>query len=217
MRRFVRPILIVCLALLVPIIPFLGFGPWLEDQVTAWLDPPPPAGVLAALVVGLLASDILLPIPSSVVSTAAGAQLGIAAASVASWLGMTAGACLGFALARQFGRSLAARFASRDDLDELDALAERHGATIVVATRALPVLAEAAVLVVGTTRMAWRPFLVATMLSNLGIALVYATLGSLARSEGELPLALVASVALPLLATAIARRLIRRRTHVATE
>ena len=92
MRRFVRPILIVCLALLVPIIPFLGFGPWLEDLVAAWLDPPPPSGVLAALVVGLLASDILLPIPSSVVSTAAGAQLGIVVAVAASWIGMTAGA-----------------------------------------------------------------------------------------------------------------------------
>ncbi len=179
MRRFVRPILIVCLALLVPIIPFLGFGPWLEDLVAAWLDPPPPSGVLAALVVGLLASDILLPIPSSVVSTAAGAQLGIVVAVAASWIGMTAGACLGFALARRFGRSLAARFASLDDLNELDALAVRHGATIVVATRALPVLAEAAVLVVGTTRMAWRPFLLATMLSNAGIALVYAALGAL--------------------------------------
>ena len=102
-------------------------------------------------------------------------------------------------------------------MNELDALAVRHGATIVVATRALPVLAEAAVLVVGTTRMAWRPFLLATMLSNAGIALVYAALGALARSEGELPLALVGSIALPLLATVIARRLIRRPARVAPE
>lgn len=217
MYRFVRPTLIVCLALLVPIIPFLGFGPWLEDRVATWLDPPPSPGVLAVLVVGLLASDILLPVPSSLVSTAAGAQLGIVSATIASWLGMTLGACLGFALARRFGRSLAARFASIEDLDKLDALASRHGSMILVATRALPVLAEAAVLVVGTTQMAWRPFLVATMLSNLGIAAVYATLGALARGEGELPLALIASIALPLLATTIARRLIRRRTLVAPE
>ena len=156
-----------------------------RERVAAWLDPPPSPAVLSALVIGLLASDILLPIPSSLVSTAAGAQLGIVGATLASWLGMTVGACLGFALARQYGRSVAARFASVDDLDKLDSLAARHGATIVVATRALPVLAEAAVLVVGTTRMAWRPFLIATVLSNFGIAAVYATLGGLVRRRAS--------------------------------
>jgi uncharacterized membrane protein YdjX (TVP38/TMEM64 family) len=211
MRELWRPLIIVCLALLVPVVPFLSFGGWLEQQVEAWLDPPPPPLAVAAGTVAILSTDILLPVPSSVVSTVAGAQLGIAAATAASWLGMTLGACLGFWLARILGRPLAERFSSLDDLERMDLLSTRYGPWILVGTRALPVLAEAAVLFLGATRLAWRQFLPAVMLSNLGIAAVYAVLGHYARSRGELPLALAASIALPLLAATMARWLLPRR------
>jgi hypothetical protein len=46
------------------------------------------------------------------------------------------------------------------------------------------------------------------MLSNLGIALVYALLGHFARSQGALALALAASIALPLLAATMTRWLL---------
>jgi uncharacterized membrane protein YdjX (TVP38/TMEM64 family) len=160
--------------------------------------------------VGLLSTDVFLPIPSSVVSTVAGAQLGIVPATLVSWLGMTLGAGLGFALAKACGRPLAERFASADDLTRLDGLAEAYGPWLLVATRALPILAEAAVLLLGATHMSWRLFWPAILLSNLGIALVYAVLGHLARGQGHLPLALAASIALPLLATAMVRWLMPR-------
>ena len=131
-------------------------------------------------------------------------------ATAASWLGMTLGAALGFYLAKTWGRSLSARFSSAGDLDRMDQLGHRYGPWILIATRPLPVLAEAAVLVMGTTQLAWRPFLSAVASSNLGIAAVYSALGQLVHSEGELPLALVASIALPLAAAAMARRWIGR-------
>ena len=93
----------------------------------------------------------------------------------------------------------------------MDQLARQYGPRILIMTRALPVLAEASVLLLGTTRLAWRRFLPAVMLSNLGIAAVYAVLGQLAKTQGELPLALAASIALPLAATTLARRFLRPR------
>jgi uncharacterized membrane protein YdjX (TVP38/TMEM64 family) len=167
--------------------------------------------VVALGTVAILATDILLPIPSSGVSTVAGAQLGILPATAASWLGMTLGAIGGFWLARMFGRPLAERLSSTEDLAHMDAALRRYGAWILVATRALPVLAEAAVLFLGATRLSWRRFLPAVMLSNLGIAAVYSVLGHFARSQGELPLALAASIALPLLAATMARWLLPTR------
>ena len=199
----------IALALAVPIVAFLTFGNVLEARISGWLDPPPSSSVIIALTVAVLASDILLPVPSSLVSTMAGAQLGIIVATLASWLGMTLGAMLGFQLARTCGRPLAARLSSPDDLDRMDRLAERYGASILIISRALPVLAEAAVLLMGLTQLRWRQFLPAVMLSNLGIAFVYSVLGHLASDRGELPLALGASIALPLLATTIARRWLR--------
>ncbi len=213
MRDLWRPLIIVCLALLVPIVPFVGFGQAIDDRVTAWLDPPPAPLMIALGTIAILSTDVFLPVPSSAVSTVAGAQLGIAEATAASWLGLTIGAILGFGLARLFGRPLAERFARPDDLDRLNLVAQQYGARIAVATRALPVLAEASVLLLGTTRLAWKRFLPAVMLSNLGIALVYSVLGHFARRQSELPLALAASIALPVLAATMARWLLPKRSE----
>jgi ABC-type proline/glycine betaine transport system permease subunit len=48
------------------------------------------------------------------------------------------------------------------------------------------------------------------MLSNLGIAAVYSALGQFAQSQGELAMAIVASIALPLAAATMARWLMPR-------
>lgn len=211
MRGFWRPLLFLTAALAVPIVPFLAFGDALEAKVATWLDPPPAPSTVALVTVGVLASDVLLPVPSSLVSTVAGARLGVLSGTLVSWLGLTLGACFGFWLARAFGRPLATRLSSPADLDEMDRLAARYGGWILIATRALPVLAEAAVLLLGTTKWSWRLFLPAVAVSNLGIAVVYSALGHLATSYGELPLALIASIALPLAAAFLARRLLASR------
>jgi uncharacterized membrane protein YdjX (TVP38/TMEM64 family) len=216
MRSLIRPLLVIALALLVPIVPFLSFGDALQAKITGWFDPPPPPATTILVTVSVLASDILLPVPSSLVSTLAGAQLGMLVGTLVSCLGMTLGAVMGFYLGRRWGRPLAERLSSVDDLQRMDRLGVRYGGGIVAATRALPVLAEAAVLLVGATGLAWRQFLPAVILSNLGIAIVYSGLGHLARSHGELPLALVASIALPLVAATFARWYLRKRNKEQT-
>ncbi len=79
-------------------------------------------------------------------------------------------------------------------------------ASYLVVLRAVPVLAEASVLLVGIHDLSWRRFLPPVVLSNLGIALAYAKFGELAERNGWLPLALGISVALPLLLAVVARR-----------
>ncbi|MGD9719806.1 MAG: TVP38/TMEM64 family protein [Pirellulales bacterium] len=210
MRGTWRSIVVIVLALLVPIVPFVLFGDRLDAWVADWLDPPPPPATIALATIGVLAVDVLLPVPSSVVSTLAGSRLGVVPATAVSWLGMTMGAMFAFWLARTCGRPLAVRLSSADDLDQMDRLAERVGRWVLIVTRPLPILAEAAVLLVGTTDMSWRRFLPPVLWSNLGIALVWAAFGQMASSFGELPLALGASIALPLVATAVARWLVGR-------
>jgi uncharacterized membrane protein YdjX (TVP38/TMEM64 family) len=114
MRNLLRPLAIVTLVLLAPAIPFLVVGDRLDRMVEAWLDPPPSPPAIALMTVALLSSDIFLPIPSSLVSTFAGSQLGILAATGASSLGMTLGAVIGFTLARTCGRPLVARFSATE-------------------------------------------------------------------------------------------------------
>jgi len=205
MQDLVRWALAITLVMLVPIIPFVGFGDALEARIEHWFDAnlsPPATG---AIVTAILASDVLLPVPSSFVSTLAGARLGLLVGCFVVWLGMTIGAMIGFALARAFGRPLAQRFTSADDLRRMELVGEERGTFVLALTRPLPVLAEASVLLLGALGVPWGRFLPIVMLSNLGLAAAYAALGYFAGQEGNLAVALAASIALPLLATTIAR------------
>jgi uncharacterized membrane protein YdjX (TVP38/TMEM64 family) len=172
---------------------------WFTTSLDAALSP----STVATLVTGLLAADIFLPVPSSVVITFSGKMLGFWGGTAASWCGMTVGAVAAFGLARAFGRPMAQRFAATNELKRVDAMAARVGTLVLVLTRPVPVLAEAAVLLMGTTRLPFWRFSVAVGLSNLGIAAAYSALGD----SVNLPVALAASIALPLLAGGIARLL----------
>lgn len=122
-RRLLRPLLLIAGALLVPVVPFLLLGESFEEQVAAWVRQEWSPQTQFALIVAALSTDILLPIPSSAVSTYAGGVLGFVSGTLASWLGMTAGACLGYGLAWLAGRPLAARFAGEKDLARVQELA----------------------------------------------------------------------------------------------
>ncbi|MGC4003586.1 MAG: VTT domain-containing protein [Pirellulales bacterium] len=190
--------------LLVPVVPFLIWGDRLEPWVAATIaetDGPALAGgaILAQT------SDILLPIPSSMVGTLVGARFSLPTAVLINWTGLMLGAVVGFSLARWCGGAFVRRISDADDLARLELLAERHGPRTLVLTRALPILAEATVLIFGSARMPWRVFLPPVALGNLGIAAIYAALGHWARTENAELWALVASIAVPLAATIAAR------------
>jgi uncharacterized membrane protein YdjX (TVP38/TMEM64 family) len=206
MSRLIRPILLLAVVLAMPILPFLLAGEHLEQQLENWLHETADNATIFWGVVAILSIDVLLPVPSSVVSTFAGWQLGVAGGTLASWLGLTAGAVVGFALARAIGRPLAERLVERDDLARLQLLSERYGTKAIVLCRALPVLAEASVLLVGAMSLSWTKFFVPAALANLGIALAYSILGSYSAERNLLVWAIAGSVALPLLATALVRR-----------
>lgn len=206
LARTVRSLFFVAAALAVPAVPFLLLGKAFEDQLATWLEHLNSSPRIAAAIVALLAADVLIPVPSSAVSTYAGAKLGVVGGTAASWVGMTAGALIALSAARWLGRRVTGRLTSADDLARIDRAGARLGSTLVVLTRALPLLAEAAVVWVGLAGVSLRVVLPALALSNLGIALAYALLGRFAHERQLLWPALVASVALPVLATLLARR-----------
>ena len=201
MRNVLIQITLVSIVLAIPVVPFLVVGGSLERAIESRLDErTSPAGV-AVVVIGLLAGDVLLPVPSSVVSTFAGNRLGLFGGAAASWLGMMAGAIVAYLLARVFGRPLAAWLSDQQSLQRTEALSRRFGPAALVLARPVPVLAEASVLYLGAAGLSWRRFLLPVALSNLGIALAYALLGQAV----ALPIALAAAVALPLTAAIVAR------------
>lgn len=218
MKPFIRPMIVMSLILLVPIVPFLLFGADFEAWVKQWSAQPYSKPATALIIVGLLATDILLPTPSSMISTLGGWQLGVVGGTLASWIGMTLGAVIGFLLARRWGRPFALWLSSAEDLDRMHGLSQRFGPAVLIVGRGVPVLAEASVLLMGVHRLSWPRFLPAVLLSNLGIAFAYSAFGDFAEQNQWLPLALGVSIALPvLLATMVSRSLSNSRTASSPE
>jgi uncharacterized membrane protein YdjX (TVP38/TMEM64 family) len=126
---------------------------------------------------GLLASDVLLPVPSSVVSAAAGALLGFVQGALVVWIGMNISSAIGYWIgARSAG--LAGRLVGRTGLARAADLAARYGDLALVLCRPVPVLAEATMIVGGLVKAPLFRFLAICAAANAGVALSYAAVGA---------------------------------------
>lgn len=92
------------------LVPFALFGEaieaWTQEFLASTSDRLP---LVAAVLSMLLATDIILPVPSSVVSVAAGMFLGFLWGTLASLTGMTISCLAGYWLGSKFGRPLVTR------------------------------------------------------------------------------------------------------------
>ncbi len=211
MHRIMRPLAVVGAVLLVPVIPVLllmetSFEQMLVDQLYR----PWPVIATWSIVVGLLSIDILLPVPSSVISTYSGSQLGWCWGTLANWIGMCLGSIVAFAIARRWGHPIAVWLSGRDALERMHRTSDALAPYVLAVFRAVPVLAEASVLLFGIHRVAWRRFLPVLLLSNLGISLAYAAFGDYATRHQWLAWALGLSVAVPALLFVTMRRMVPR-------
>lgn len=201
MHRPLRLLLILALAAVaVPLVPFLAFGTRLDHLVARWLDPLPAAPALAAIEVGVLAADLVLPVPSSMVATLGGAHLGVVIGTACAWLGMTTGAMVGWWLGYTAGTATLSRLTAEEQ-ERLVRRQRRYGPLAVVLTRPLPLVAEAAAIMAGAAGMGWREFLLAAGSGNLAIALVWSVAGALGQQADSLQWVLVGSLALPVAIT----------------
>jgi uncharacterized membrane protein YdjX (TVP38/TMEM64 family) len=206
MTSALRAALFLVVLFAIPVVPFLWLGDSFEASLLKSLRDPLSPNIVASWVVGLLAADMFLPVPSSAVMTYAGGVLGIVVGTMVSWLGLSLGAFGGFALARAFGEPLVQRFAEPEDIVRMNRFTQRYGATAILLTRALPILAEACVLMLGCARLSWRKFLTPMLVSNLLLSLAYAVCGAVFQGSATFAIAIVASGAIPLIAALLIRR-----------
>lgn len=206
-----RPwMILAALLLAIILVPFFMF----EDSINVWatnlLRAGSPPVVTAAAIVCLLALDVFLPVPSSIVSTAAGALLGFTAGVAASTAGMTLGCLLGYFCGRRFGLPLVRRMVGQHDLDELAGQFRRGAEWSLATTRPVPVLAEASALVAGLSAVPFWKYMAITSLANAGISAVYCAVGANALHSGSFLLAFLGAIALPAVAMLLSRVLQRR-------
>lgn len=192
MPAVLRPIIVVFLALLVPVVPFVLLG---ELPGERWLSAADDHALRFALTgAGLLAADVVLPVPSSILGTLLGARLGLLPGWFWAWAGMLAGHLLAYA----GGYWLLGRL--RTPLPETPTL------MVLFLSRPVPVLAEAAAIAAGAERVAFWPFVGACAAGNAIYALVLAGNGAALLPGALAGPGLILPMALPVAAWWLWRR-----------
>ena len=150
----------------------------------------------AALGVGLLLADVILPVPSSIVMTAQGALFGITLGTALSMTGSVGAALVAFAIGRR-GAGLVSRYVSPEEQAVANRLLDRWGPLALIVTRPVPILAETTAIMAGTTTLGWGRATLGIVIGAFPAALIYAIAGAYATSvaSGILVFGLVIALA----------------------
>lgn len=202
MRRFGLGVFIFAIIL----IPFALWGGAIDDIVDRWLTTKPALGLAVPALVGLLAADIILPVPSSLICTASGTLLGFLSGFVVNWTGLMAGSMLGYWIGIRAGRRLVMRWLDEADLMSMERAYTRYGDWLVVVFRAVPVLAEVSAFFAGINAFPLMRYALMSAGANLGLAALYAAVGHWALQSTSFAYAFLASLLLPWLGLLFAIR-----------
>lgn len=205
-RRAVKYAILFLSLIAFVVIPFILFGTSLEAWTYGLIDPAHSSPFIAMAGVLLLAADVVLPVPSTVVAAGLGAVLGVIWGIIATAAGLTIGCAIAYWLGSFLGHDFAKRKLGAADFAYLSHLLDRHGLLLLMACRPVPVLAEASVIAAGAIGMPMRPVLLVTALANLGFAAVYAGLGAAAEGFAGFLAAFAASLTIPGIALLAANR-----------
>ncbi len=187
---------------------WLAWGGAWEERFTpagavAWLEG---AGSWAwAAGIGLLAADLVLPVPGTVVMSALGYLYGVPLGGLTAAAGsMTAGLC-GYGVGRLIGEKAARKLLSDVDFEKGRLLFARGGGWMVALSRALPILPEALSCTAGLVRMPFGRFAAALVCGSLPVGFLYAWIGAAGRDSPGWALAF--SLAAPAFLWFVAKRL----------
>jgi uncharacterized membrane protein YdjX (TVP38/TMEM64 family) len=207
----VRWVVLWTILIAIVLVPFLLFEKQFE-QLATWLAQGNASGWATAAAIGaLLALDVFLPVPSSIVSTGAGVLLGFWPGAAVIWIGMSLG-CLSGYIFGAYAAVPARRLVGADGLSRAGKVMDQYGPWAIVICRPIPVLAESSIVFAGLVRSPLGPFLWLTALADLGISIAYAAVGAFSMQAGSFLLTFAGAVALPGLAMLAGKLWLGRRS-----
>ena len=197
--------LLFLLVTLVIIVPFCIWGDAIDGWFTRQMaDAAKHRGRAGLVLFGLLALDIILPVPSSLVSTCCGLVLGLLPGFLVSFMAMNVSATLGYALGR-FASTYARRLIGGRDMTMLESFARGGVGWWLLLLRPVPVLAEASVLFSGVGRQPLTRVVLEVVAGNAVVSAVYAAVGAMGKSSESMLPAFIATVAVSGVCMLVAR------------
>lgn len=160
---------------------WLGYGGTWEERFTLegsvkWLES---SGDWAwGAGIGLLVSDVVLPVPGTVVMSALGWIYGAVVGGLVAAAGSVCAGLVAYGLCRAMGERAARRLLGDLDYEKGRILFARGGGWMVALSRALPILPEAVSCTAGLVRMPFGRFLVSLLCGSLPIGFLFAWIGA---------------------------------------
>lgn len=212
-NSMLRLLLIVIALIALSVVPFLIWGGKIEEDLSqlgaaGWMRSFGGWAWVAGL--GLIASDVVLPVPSTAVMGALGIIYGPFLGGGISALGSVIGGLLGYGVCRMIGPKTAARLAGAAGLGQARALFDRWGGWLVAGSRWLPILPEMISFLAGLTSMSFARYLGALICGAVPLGFAFATAGHLGADNAVVTL-LICAVA-PLVLWLAVRPFLNRQT-----
>jgi uncharacterized membrane protein YdjX (TVP38/TMEM64 family) len=197
----------------------------LRDSL-AWVEQLGPWGPVLFVLIYIVAA--VLFVPGSALTLGAGAVFGVGLGSVLVSLGATLGATAAFLVGRYFARAwVAKKIEGNAAFAAIDRAVAAEGWKIVGLTRLSPAFPFSLLnYAFGLTRVSLRDYVVASWIGMMPGTVMYVYIGSLARVAGDrtrtpgewalLGLGLVATIAVTIFITRIARTALAKRTQASS-
>ncbi len=166
------------------------FGILTVENVKHWLElalSVDPVWV-AGTVVLLLFLDLFVAVPTLTITILAGFFLGFPLGALVAFTGMSMAAFTGYAISQKWGeRVISLLVKSEIQRSEMAEAFNASGPTMIILSRAAPMVPEVTACMAGVTRMSFGRYTLYFTISSLPYALIAAYAGSISSPESPLP------------------------------
>lgn len=159
-------------------------------------------GIVSSL---LLMSDLVLPVPSSILMTANGVMVGFIGGGMLSFFSSLFASCLGFVLCRRFGRRIYRFFVNEEEDKRVNRFFKRYGDYAIIFSKIVPLMSETLSCLAGLTTMKLSRFILVSSLGLLPISFIYSYAGKAALDYNTLWPAIIVSLIIPAIGLGIYR------------
>ncbi|MFC5050988.1 TVP38/TMEM64 family protein [Rubritalea spongiae] len=143
---------------------------------------------VALIIIALLTSDILIPVPGIVVVSLAGFLLGPIWGALCGSIGLTLAGVCGYVLCRIYGyRMLHRIYKDKEAIADMRETFHRHSIMVLLLSRAAPMIPETVSCLAGATHMPFLKYLITFATSCTLYSIIVAFAGSLSTSDDLTP------------------------------
>ena len=195
MKPLLKIMLILALAFASTFIILKSTGLITVEKIELWLEMAKNADPIwvALIVAGLLFADLFIAVPTLTTMILGGFFLGPIVGAIAGIVGLLLAGTCGYGISRRYG-DLLINFLIKDPEKRTEAIQtfRKHGAIVILLSRATPILPEVSACMAGMTRMPFFKFLSLWLISTVPYAIIAAYAGSISTLEEPKPAILTA-------------------------